>query len=168
MAFCPKCGKEVADDAKFCTSCGAQMGAAEEVKKEAPKAEETPAAAAAEQVTDKAKELMNTPDMTAEFDAADIGANKVFAILSYIGILWLIPLLAAPNSKFARFHTNQGLVLWIASLIIGVVAIIPILGWIVSFVGGIITFILMILGIINAGSGKAKQLPIIGKYTLIK
>lgn len=23
--FCPKCGKDVADGAKFCTSCGSQM-----------------------------------------------------------------------------------------------------------------------------------------------
>ena len=66
------------------------------------------------------------------------------------------------------FTTPGGLEITCERVPIGVVAIIPILGWIVSIVGGIITFILMILGIINAGSGKAKQLPIIGKYTLIK
>lgn len=166
MAFCPKCGKEVAEDAKFCNACGASLQA--EVKEE-PKTEEVKAEESSVQTAaDKAKEMMNTPDLTAEFDAADIEANKAFAILSYIGLLWLVPLLAAPNSKYAKFHTNQGLVLWIASMIVGVVAIIPILGWIVAFVGGITTFVLMILGIINAGSGKAKQLPIIGKFTLLK
>ena len=164
MAFCPKCGKEVTEDAKFCNACGASLSA------EAVKAEAKPAdgASASEQINEKAKELMNTPDLTAEFDQADIDANKGLAILSYIGILVLIPLLAAPNSRFARFHANQGLVLWIASMIVGAVAIIPILGWIASFVGGIIVFVLMIIGIVNAAGGKAKQLPIIGKYTLIK
>ena len=165
MAFCPKCGKEVADGDKFCNACGASLQA--EVK-EAPQTEENKAEASVQAAADKAKEILNTPDLSAEFDPADIEANKVFAILSYIGLLWLIPLLAAPNSKYAKFHTNQGLVLWVAGVLVGIVAIIPILGWIAAGIGGIITFVLMIIGIINAGSGKAKQLPIIGKYTLLK
>lgn len=189
MAFCPKCGKEAAADAKFCTSCGAQLSEAakaEEVKAEETTAEEvkteaapetgetpeTPAGAQQEnlgdQITEKAQELMNTPDTTAEFDPADIEANKVLALLSYLGILWLIPLLAAPNSRFAKFHVNQGLVLWITNILVSLVAVIPILGWIVAFVGGIVTLILMIIGIVNAVQGRAKQLPIIGKYTLLK
>ena len=198
MAFCPKCGKEVAADAKFCTSCGAQLGEAakaEEVKTEEAKAEETtaeevktetvpgsgetletPAGAQQENLGDtigeKAQQLMNTPDTTADFDPADIEANKVLSLLSYLGILWLIPLLAAPNSRFAKFHTNQGLILWIAKLIVGVVtpvlALIPILGWIALLVIGIITLALMIVGIVNAVQGRAKQLPIIGKFTLLK
>lgn len=188
MAFCPKCGKEVAADAKFCTSCGAQLSEAvkaEEAKTEEVKAEaasgtgetlETPAGAQQENlgdtISEKAQELMNTPDTTAEYDPADIEANKVLALLSYLGILWLIPLLAAPNSRFAKFHTNQGLVLWIANLIVGVVspilAVIPILGWIALIVLWIITLALMIIGIVNAVQGRAKQLPIIGKFTLLK
>ena len=32
----------------------------------------------------------------------DIEENKVFAVLAYIGILFLVPLLAAPRSRFAR------------------------------------------------------------------
>ena len=180
MAFCPKCGKEAAADAKFCTSCGAQL-AAEEAKNTGA-AMETPAGAQGqpqkeanaqsdplgEQIADKAQELMNTPDSTAEFDKADIEANRVFAILAYLGILVLIPLLAAPNSRFARYHTNQGLILWIASILISAVGVIPILGWIVAVVGNVVTFILMIIGIINAAGGRAKQLPIIGGFTLLK
>ncbi|MBQ4043229.1 MAG: zinc ribbon domain-containing protein [Clostridia bacterium] len=198
MAFCPKCGKEVAADAKFCTSCGAQLGEAakaEEVKTEEGKTEETkaeeikteetpetgetletPAGAQQENLGDtineKAQQLMNTPDTTSEYDPADIEANKVLSLLSYLGILWLIPLLAAPNSRFAKFHTNQGLILWIANLIVGVaggvLAIIPILGWLVALALGIIMLVLMIIGIVNAVQGRAKQLPIIGKYTLLK
>ncbi len=198
MAFCPKCGKEVAADTKFCTSCGAQLGEAakaEEVKTEEGKTEETkaeeikneaapetgetletPAGAQQENlgdtISEKAQQLMNTPDTTSEYDPADIEANKVLSLLSYLGILWLIPLLAAPNSRFARFHTNQGLILWIANLIVGVagglLAIIPILGWLVALALSIIMLVLMIIGIVNAVQGRAKQLPIIGKYTLLK
>src|SRR5689334_12413568 len=76
-------------------------------------------------------------------DAADIEQNKVYAVLAYIGLLFLVPLFAAPNSKFARYHTNQGIVLFIAAVIgmVGsmVLAMIPIIGcvaWILPFAVG--------------------------------
>ncbi len=58
----------------------------------------------------------NTADTTSEFDPNDINQNKIMAILAYFGILVVIPILAAKESKFARFHANQGLVLFIASV----------------------------------------------------
>jgi uncharacterized membrane protein len=172
MAFCPKCGKEVTEEAKFCTSCGAKL--AEEAKTEEGKQEASSSETKLDMdeledtIKEKAQELLNTADCTTEFDAADIETNKLLSILSYIGILWLIPLLVAPKSGFARFHVNQGLVLWIANILVGFLAVIPILGWIAAFVCGIISFILMILGIINAAQGIAKELPIIGKFKLLK
>lgn len=156
MAFCPKCGKEVADDAVFCAGCGANLaGGAQNAQQ-------------GESVQEKAKELLNTPDTTNQFDPTDINDNKVLAVLSYIGILVLVPLIAAPNSRYARFHANQGLTLWITSLILSAVTVIPILGWIIGVVGNIIAFVLMIIGIVNAVQGRAKQLPIIGKFTILK
>lgn len=129
--------------------------------------------------------ITNTADTTAEFDQSDILQNKIMAILSYICVcsipLFLIPLLAAKNSKFARFHTNQGLVLWIAniavSIVMGIISFIigllgvELLSGLVSLISGLISIfflVLMILGIVNAATGKAKELPIIGKIKLLK
>ena len=129
--------------------------------------------------------ITNTADTTAEFDQSDIQQNKIMAILSYICVcsipLFLIPLLAAKNSKFARFHTNQGLVLWIAniavSIVMGIISFIigllgvELLSGLVSLISGLISIfflVLMILGIVNAATGKAKELPIIGKIKLLK
>lgn len=47
----------------------------------------------------------------------DINSNKGYAILSYFSLLVLIPIFAAKDSKFARFHANQGLVLMIAEVV---------------------------------------------------
>ena len=94
--FCEKCGKELPEGAKFCEGCGAPVGGTQ--AKEAPK----------NSFEETVKNLGNTADVTGDFDAADIAKNKVLSLFAYIGILFLIPLLAAPNSKFARFHTNQG------------------------------------------------------------
>ena len=118
------------------------------------------------------KDILNTPDTTAEFDQSDIQQNKVMAVLAYFGLLFLVPLLAAKESKYAKFHTNQGLVLWIAGLIAGVVssilAVIPVVGAILGALISLVMFALMIIGIINAATGKAKELPVIGKIKLLK
>jgi uncharacterized membrane protein len=106
---------------------------------------------------------------------ADIEQNRVFAVLAYIGILFLVPLLAAPKSRFARYHTNQGIVLFIANIVASVATIILIFVPFVGCVSGILAFALpvaslvfMILGIVNAASGLYKPLPLIGHYELMK
>jgi uncharacterized membrane protein len=84
----------------------------------------------------------------------DIRDNKVLALLSYLGILVIIPLLVKKDSPFVQFHAKQGLVL----LIGWVVSWFPVFGWII----GIIVFVLSIIGIINVLNGERKNLPIVG------
>ena len=102
-------------------------------------------------------------------DAED---NKIMGILAYLGILFLVPYLAAKESPFAKFHANQGCILFIAYLaawVVGFILIfIPYIGWIVSYALYLGCFVLMILGIINAVKGEMKELPLIGKMTILK
>lgn len=126
-------------------------------------------------INDKLNELNNTADTTSEFSQEDIEQNKVMAILAYISWLVLIPIFAAKESKFARYHVNQGLVLAIAEIIIwivfGILARIPFIGLIFSLINALLSlgcFVLAILGIVNAANGKAKELPIIGKVKILK
>ena len=76
-------------------------------------------------------------------------------------ILFLIPLLLCKDSEFVRFHTNQGIVLFIAGVIC---AIVPIIGWIASI--GVL--VLMVFGLINVSNGDMKELPVIGKIKILK
>ncbi|SHJ75897.1 Uncharacterized membrane protein [Clostridium amylolyticum] len=103
-----------------------------------------------------------------EFTKEDIEQNKVMGVLAYI--LFLIPLLAAKDSPFAKFHTNQGLLVFLAALAVNIVgAIIPFIGWLLILpLGNLAVFVLGIIGIINAINGKAKKLPIIGNIEIIK
>jgi uncharacterized membrane protein len=101
------------------------------------------------------------------FEKEDIEKNKAMAILAYI--IFLLPLLAAKDSKFAMYHTNQGLVLFLLALAVNVVGgIMPFIGWfiIIPF-GNLLVVVLAILGIINAAKGEAKPLPIIGGFMLL-
>ncbi len=126
-------------------------------------------------LNDKFNEFNNTADTTAEFDQNDIQQNKVMAILAYLSWLVLIPIFAAKESKFARFHANQGLVLAIAEIIcwvaLGILSNIPLIGWIFGIIEGLFSLVCLIfavIGIVNAANGKAKELPIVGKYRILK
>lgn len=101
------------------------------------------------------------------FDPQDIEKNKTMAGLSYI--IFFLPLLACPDSKYGKFHANQALILLIAAIIGNIVlGFIPVIGWILLPVYGAAILIMGIMGLVNGFGGKAKQLPIIGKYTIIK
>jgi len=89
------------------------------------------------------------------------GKNIGMAVLCYIWILVLVPLLTdAKNDPFVKFHIKQGLVLLIVSIIAGAIYWIPIIGWLI----GICVFIVWLIGIINAASGKEEKLPVIGQF----
>lgn len=105
-------------------------------------------------------------------DPADVDKNKIFAVLAYLGILFLVPLLAAKDSRFARYHTNQGVVLFLAAIICSVagmiLSFIPFVGclFLPAVMIGILVFV--VLGVINAAQGACKPLPLIGQFKLIK
>lgn len=123
---------------------------------------------ASEKIHEKVEEIKKeTDDYTAEQDPADVDNNKVMAILAYIGILVLIPLICAKNSKFARFHTNQGLVLFLIGIICGLCASIPVVG-ILFKIAAALVFVCQIVGIVYAAQGKAKEIPVIGNIVILK
>jgi uncharacterized membrane protein len=96
----------------------------------------------------------------------DIEKNKLNAVLSYLGILIIVPLLSedAKKSPFAKFHLNQGLVLLIVSMVGGFVFWVPVIGW----VAAIFVFVIWLIGIIGAVQGEMKRVPLFGNIELIK
>lgn len=100
----------------------------------------------------------------------DVDEFKLHAILAYFGLLVLVPILSAKDSKFAQFHANQGLILLIVSIgVYTVGSFLPFIGWFIILpIGGIFCFVLAVMGIINAANGEMKELPIIGGYKIIK
>jgi len=97
-------------------------------------------------------------------DQKDIEENKGIAVLSYIGILCLVPLLAKKESKFAQYHAKQGLVRFLGEVIIVVINVIPILGQIIWLLGWLFLVILSIIGIINVVQGQYKEVTVLGKF----
>lgn len=124
---------------------------------------------------DKFNDFNNTADTTYAYDANDIAENKIMAIFSYISWLVLVPIFGAKESKFARFHANQGLALAIAEVVVivilSILGKIPVIGWIFRLVDslfGIVCLLFSVIGIINAANGRAKELPIVGRVRILK
>ena len=91
---------------------------------------------------------------------------KKIAVISYITIIGLIIAFVMNTDKklpFAKYHIRQSLGLAATGLALGVVGIIPILGWIINILGIFVLFYLWIVGLINATNGKEKPVPFLGK-----
>jgi len=94
--------------------------------------------------------------------------KKVTSIFAYIGLIfWLIAFLAG-DKEGAKFHLNQGLVLCIAGIINGVIAVIPVVGTIVSCILSIVILVFCIMGIVSACKDEEKPLPLIGSIQILK
>lgn len=110
---------------------------------------------------------MNEQESISQFTEEDIEKNKVMAALAYL--IFFLPLIACPDSPFGKYHANQGLLLLITGFVGSIVlGIIPIIGWILLPFFSLAVFIFAIIGLVGALNGKSKELPIIGKYSIIK
>jgi uncharacterized membrane protein len=123
--------------------------------------------------------LFDTPDHTGEFDYNEVqNANVVVTALTYV--IFFLPYICAPNSNYAKFHANQALIYLIAFVVLTLVStivcrvlgIIPLIGSFVASLVGIVVWLAkagwFICGVVNALNKQAKELPIIGKYTILK
>ena len=115
-----------------------------------------------------------------EISAVPADTTKLFSVLSYLSVFWVVSLLVKPDDPTVKFHVNQGILLSIMaaafSLIIAVLnAVFVFLPFMLVFttllsvVAGVIVFGLMVIGFINAVQKQEKPLPVIGQiYTFIR
>ena len=81
----------------------------------------------------------------------DIEENKTVAALSYVWILFLIPLLLKRDSKYCQFHAKQGLVLFVISLI----AWFPLFGWLI----GLALIAVSVISLVKTLAGEWWKIP---------
>ncbi|MDR0621637.1 MAG: hypothetical protein LBJ61_07165 [Deltaproteobacteria bacterium] len=103
-------------------------------------------------------------------DEEDVKQDKFMAALSYLGILFLIPLLCRPRSGYVRVHTTNGILINIlyfavlAPFLVGLIT--PLRG---IFWTGILTllvaeFVFSIVCVVYVYSGKIFIIPFLKKY----
>jgi uncharacterized membrane protein len=138
--FCSQCGAENPDDARFCSKCGNRVGAAATLTEDAAKLE-------AESSTGL---------------SANVAGLLCYVVVWITGIVFLI---LEKKSTFVKFHAYQSImtfgVLTVAQLVLGWI---PYIGWVLNILIGILMFILWIILIIQAGTGKMWKVPWAGDW----
>ncbi len=128
------------------------------------------------------KFLFDTKNSTKLFKQKDIDENCNLALISYIPFLFFVPMIVKPCSGYVRYHGIQGLTLFIISVVLEFFDILlsaiftcalndmpaVICTIIVTVVINLSILLFISTGIANAVKGEARELPIIGKYKLLK
>jgi len=113
-----------------------------------------------------------------EVNPEDHKKTWLLAAVGYFYIFFLLPLVLAPNSAFARYHGNQSLTLFfvgtiwwfinaMAAWFAGAATSIQLVGWFVNSLF-LVPIIFSIIGMVNAYKGRAVPLPLIGRFTLLR
>ena len=156
---CRNCGKTLDKDERVCGRCG----------EPAPRGDDV--------VQRMSGALKSGKDRTAQFSPSDISENKAMGGLAYV--LFFLPLIVCPGSAYGRFHANQGLALLITGIIAAIVssilsAVLLAVSWQLWWLTYLINLVLWlpvavigIMGLIGGFTGKARELPLIGKWRII-
>jgi len=108
-----------------------------------------------------------------------INEGKSLAWLAYLGILFLIPLLAHKDNPFSKYHARQGMVLFFLEValgivwgILGAIAVAIALATYSVVCGGLVlalmgilwllVAVVAIIGIVQAATGKFWRMPLLG------
>ena len=149
MKVCPQCQLSYDDSAQNCGKCGGPLVTIQNQFQQT---------------------IVDPNDHTAEFDAADISANKVLAMVPYLmgwlGIL--ITLLASGTSAYAGFHVRQALKIQVVTALSFVLAVIPFLGWIVMGIWMVIAMVLNLICFFRVCKGTAIEPPIVKGIGFLK
>jgi fumarate reductase subunit D len=91
--------------------------------------------------------------------------DKVMLVLSYLGILSLIPLLTVKDSDYVKWHAKQGLVYMFGviplAIVVFLVSLIPFIGWLFGCAGWIGYFVVEVMAIMRALKGQRWRIPVI-------
>ncbi len=175
MAFCKNCGQQMNDDAVFCANCGTPVDNAQQAQSQ-----------------QQAQQNYQAPvQPTVVTGDADVQQNRGLAWLSYVGLLFLVPLFARKNSAYCQFHVKQGVTLCACEIVYLIaksilLAIINAIApghytWygyythstlynVFNIIFGLVYIffvVVMIIGIVSAAKGEKKELPLIGKIPFI-
>lgn len=164
--ICPNCGNEVTTTGTHCPFCGSPLSV------DAGQAQAQYQQQTGSQYQQQAGPQYQQYNQYNQYQqpsqsSMDAKTASIVCYLTWIGLLIAV-IAGDKNDPFFKFHLNNAVIILISGLILGVVCVIPIIGWLVGIVGEIFLFVCFIMGLVSAINGECKELPIIGKYQIVK
>ena len=182
MAFCKNCGNQVPSDSAFCPACGTPVDNAQQASSQQGYAQ------GYQQQPYQTYQQPVQPGVVP-------GSERGLAWLAYILItpVFLVPLFVKKRSEYCKFHVKQGATLWAVSvayfiLLQILLAIINAAApgrWVgvyypvyqtsalynvfavILWLGFTALGVFAVIGIVNAATGKQKELPLFSKIPWI-
>ncbi|HLS70735.1 MAG TPA: hypothetical protein VK027_03660 [Chitinophagaceae bacterium] len=97
---------------------------------------------------------------------SDGPSPKMLGILAYLTLIGLIiafVLNMDRKNPYASFHIRQSLGISLTGFVLGIINVIPIIGWIIGIFITIFIIILWIIGIVGALQEKTSPVPVLGE-----
>ncbi len=93
--------------------------------------------------------------------------SRLFAIMSYLGILCFVPMLMNRDDEYVYFHAKQGLVIWMWSVLAMFALYLPGIGkWLFSMSAlGVVVF--SAVGILSVVLNRAWKLPLVHSVAVL-
>lgn len=125
-------------------------------------------------------------EYTKRYHPDDIATSRIEGICACTGLLFFLPLVSQPNSRYGRYWANQGLLILFSELaalllwlllgwFFGLLAAIPVVGILFAVLRTLVALllclavaILILLPMSFAIRGRAKDIPFIGFMRFIK
>lgn len=129
---------------------------------------------------------LKTREYTKRFHPDDIRSCRVECVCACTGVLFFLPLVSMPDSKYGKYWANQGLLILLLQLLsllvgfavgalLGLCAMIPFVGIVFNIIKGaviaalaVINLFVIVLAASFALRSRARDLPVIGHLRLIK
>lgn len=139
--ICLNCGKNIPNIYEYCPHCGYKI------------------------------KIESSDDKKEKTSKEEIATGKGMAIVCYLNLLVIIPLIFEKSNNFVRYHINQGLSLCLFTIVTGVIKLMLndflLYSYIFAILMALLIIIMMVIGIKNVCSGEEKPLPIIGNFNLL-
>ena len=87
--------------------------------------------------------------------------SYAMGILSYMGVLCLVPLITNRDDEFIHFHAKQGLVIWMWSVLAIMALYVPGLGNFFFSSSAMLIVLASVIGIVSVLFSRAWKLPVI-------
>ena len=91
-------------------------------------------------------------------------SSRILAVMSYLGVLSLVPLVMNRKDPYVQFHARQGVVLWMWEVLSIYSLLLPGVGKVFFKFSSVACLVLSILGIVAVLLGRAWKFPVVGAW----